>query len=120
LALGEAGVIWRAGVSERPETRGRGWERIAAVDVDVGVDQWRESPQVVLGCGVTSSSKFLHGLVEIAGVPQHDCVEDETESSELVLLAFPVSLTEPWLLLGVVSDNVRSLRIAHSLSLSHA
>jgi hypothetical protein len=94
LALGAVGVIWRAGVSERPETRGRGWERIAAVDVDVGVDQWRECPQVVLGCAVTSSSEFLHGLVEMAGVPQHDCVEDETEGSELVLLAFPVSLTE--------------------------
>jgi len=44
--------------------------------------------------GVAVAAKLGECGVEVAGVPQHDGVEDETESSELVFLAFAVALAQ--------------------------
>ncbi len=43
---------------------------------------------------MTVATELGEGGVEVAGVPQHDGVEDEAEGAELVFLAFPVALPQ--------------------------
>ena len=43
---------------------------------------------------VTCSAEFVECGVDVAGVPQHDGVDDEAENAELVFLSLPVFLAE--------------------------
>jgi hypothetical protein len=43
---------------------------------------------------VTVAAEVVEGGVLVAGVPQHDGVDDEAEGAELVFLAFAVALAQ--------------------------
>jgi len=66
---------------------------VTAEQVDVVVNE-RGEPLDVGVVRVSARPELGEGGVEVAGVPQHDGVEDEAEGAELVLLAFPVTLAE--------------------------
>jgi hypothetical protein len=44
--------------------------------------------------GLTAAAQVLDDGVEVAGVPQHDRVEDQAQGGELVFLAFAVGLAD--------------------------
>lgn len=58
------------------------------------VAERREPFHVFVGYRHSVFSKFVQGFVHVFGVPQHDCVDDESEGAELVFLAFSVALAE--------------------------
>ena len=52
----------------------------------------RQRPDVVVLDVEPAAAQLVHGGVLVAGVPEHDGIDDEAEGAELVLLAFPVEL----------------------------
>jgi hypothetical protein len=72
-----------------------GWgEGVAAVDVEVGVDEWGQPGDVGVERRVAVGAELGEGGVGVAGVPQHDDVQDQAQDAELVFLAFAVALAE--------------------------
>lgn len=82
------------GVPEGSKLRAGGvrGERVSAQHVDVFRDQRRQSLYVLVGDGDAAVAEFGERGVQIAGVPQDDRVQHQTECAELVFLAFPVGL----------------------------
>jgi len=73
---------------------------VAAEQVDVVVTERGEPLDVGVVDGVAVAPELGEGGVEVAGVLQHNGVEDQAEGAELVFLAFPVAPggcgTEPY------------------------
>ncbi len=64
---------------------------VAAEQIDVVVNEQGEPLDVGVVDGGAVAPELGEGGVEVAGVPQHDGVEDQAEGAELVFLAFPVA-----------------------------
>ncbi len=64
---------------------------VAAEQVDVVVTERGEPLDVGVVDGVAVAPELGEGGVEVAGVLQHNGVEDQAEGAELVFLAFPVA-----------------------------
>ena len=71
-----------------------GAELVAAEHIDVVVPEWREALDVVVADVEAVAAQLGQGGVLVAGVPEHDGVEDESEGAELVFLSFAVALAE--------------------------
>jgi len=64
------------------------------MDVDVFVSQRRKPADGCVVNRVTCSAEFVECGADVAGVPQHDGVDDEAENAELVFFSLPVFLAE--------------------------
>jgi hypothetical protein len=85
-----------AGAAQRPQTGAgrRSGEGVPAQAVQVGVPERGQPGDVGLADRVAALAQRGDGGVEVAGVPQHDGVQDQAEGAELVFLAFPVRLVD--------------------------
>src|SRR5258705_7827993 len=71
-----------------------GGEGVAAQAVEVRVTERGEPGDVLVAHLLPALAQVLDDGVEVAGVPEHDGVEDESEGGELVFLAFAVGLPD--------------------------
>jgi hypothetical protein len=72
----------------------RAGEGVAAQQVDVFVAERGQPDGVGVGDRLPGRAQRPHRGVDVAGVPQHDGVDDQAERAELVFLAFPVRLAQ--------------------------
>ena len=89
-------VIWGA---KRPKfTASNGvWDDKGIAPKQVNVTLMNEggkTPDICFINGVALLSKFRECGIHIDGIPQHEDVDDETKSTQLVFLPFPVSLPQ--------------------------
>lgn len=73
------------------------------------VAEGREAFHVVVGYLESVPAQFAEGGVHIAGVPQHDCVDDESEGTELIFLTLTLALAK---LPAVAVEDVSGERMA--------
>src|SRR5579884_3308089 len=70
-------------------------EQVAAQEADVSVLERGEPGDVLVLDGVALGAEPGSSSVQVAGVPQHDGIENETRTGQLILLALAVRPETP-------------------------
>ena len=67
---------------------------VSSLEIEVSVDQGRQPRHVFRMDPIADVRQLFESHRHIEGIPQHDGIDDQPQCSELVLLAFAVTLPE--------------------------
>ena len=86
-------------VAQRPQLcRRLGGEGVAIQAVEVRVPERGQPGGSLVAHGLAAAAQALHDGVEVTGIPQHDGVEDQAESGELIFVrAIFIALLTPFI-----------------------
>ncbi len=72
----------------------RQYKGVSSLKIEVSVDQGRQSRHVFRMDPIADVRQLFESRCHVEGIPQHDGIDDQPQCSELVLLAFAVTLPE--------------------------
>ena len=72
----------------------RQYKGVSSLKIEVSADQGRQARHVFRIDCVADARQLFESRCHVEGIPQHDGIDDQPQCSELVLLAFAVTLPE--------------------------